>query len=74
MYSQLRDFQYLGDDGIFRSVPEYPEFPWFEGIVNAIIHRLSEASDKRCYEKKNIMRSRTRKFFFFALFCPSNFS
>ena len=57
MYSQLRDFQYLDDDGIFRSVPEYPEFPWFEGIVNAVTHRLSENSDKRCYEKKNIMRS-----------------
>ena len=40
MYSQLRDFQYLGDDGIFRSVPEYPEFPWFEGIVNAVTHAL----------------------------------
>ena len=39
MYSQLRDFQYLDDDGIFRSVPEYPEFPWFEGIVNAVTHR-----------------------------------
>lgn len=41
MYSQLRFFQYLDDDGIFKSVPEYPEFPWFEGIVNAIIHRYS---------------------------------
>ena len=39
MYSQLRDFQYLDDDGIFRTVPEYPEFPWFEGIVNAVTHR-----------------------------------
>ena len=41
MYLQLRDFQYLNDDGIFRSVPEYPEFPWLEGIVNAIIRRYS---------------------------------
>ena len=40
MYSQLRDFQYLDDDGIFRSVPEYPEFSWFEGIVNAVTHAL----------------------------------
>lgn len=39
MYLQLRDFQYLNDDGIFRSVPEYPEFPWFEGIVNAVTYR-----------------------------------
>ena len=45
-----------------------------EAVLNALVHRLSEASDKRCYEKKNIMRSRTRKFFFFALFCPLNFS
>ena len=45
-----------------------------EALVNALIHSLSEASDNLCYEKKNIMRSRTRKFFFFALFCPLNFS
>ena len=55
-------------------MPEYVERSYHEALVNAIAHRLSEASDKRCYEKKNIMRSRTRKFFFFALFCPSNFS
>ena len=40
MYSQLRFFQYLDDDGIFKSVPEYPEFPWFEGIVNAVTQKL----------------------------------
>ena len=55
-------------------LPEYVERSYHEALVNAIAHRLSEASDKRCYEKKNIMRSRTRKFFFFALFCPLNFS
>ena len=54
--------------------PDYAERAITEAIVNALIHRLSEASDKRCYEKKNIMRSRIRKFFFFALFCPLNFS
>lgn len=37
--SQLRDFQYLGENGIFQTIPEYPEFPWFEGIVNAVTHR-----------------------------------
>lgn len=36
---QLREFQYLGDDGIFRIIPEYPEFAWFEGIVNSLTHR-----------------------------------
>lgn len=39
MHSQLRDFQYLGEDGKFKIIPEYPEFPWLEGIVNAITHR-----------------------------------
>lgn len=36
---QLREFQYLGDDGRFKIVPEYPEFAWFEGLVNAVTHR-----------------------------------
>lgn len=36
---QLREFQYLGDDGRFKVVPEYPEFAWFEGLVNAVTHR-----------------------------------
>ena len=31
---------------------------------NGWTHRLSEASDKLCYEKKNIMRSWTNKVFF----------
>lgn len=37
--AQLREFQFLGEDGRFKIVPEYPEFAWFEGIVNAIAHR-----------------------------------
>lgn len=37
--TQLRDFQYLDLDGKFKSMPEYPEFAWFEGIVNAVTHR-----------------------------------
>lgn len=37
--SQLREFQFLGDDGIFKVIPEYPEFAWFEGLVNAVTHR-----------------------------------
>ena len=36
---QLREFQYLGDDGRFKIIPEYPEFAWFEGLVNAVTHR-----------------------------------
>lgn len=37
--SQLREFQFLGDDGKFKIIPEYPEFAWFEGMVNAVTHR-----------------------------------
>lgn len=37
--SQLRDFQLLHNDGRFTVIPEYPEFAWFEGIVNAVTHR-----------------------------------
>ena len=37
--SQLREFQFLGDDGVFKVIPEYPEFAWFEGLVNAVTHR-----------------------------------
>ena len=37
--SQLREFQFLGNDGKFKIIPEYPEFAWFEGLVNAVTHR-----------------------------------
>ena len=37
--TQLREFQYLGDSGQFKILPEYPEFAWFEGVVNAVTHR-----------------------------------
>lgn len=37
--SQLRDFSSLNDQGLFVTVPEYPEFAWLEGIVNAVVHR-----------------------------------
>lgn len=36
---QLREFQFLGEDGRFKIIPEYPEFAWFEGLVNAVTHR-----------------------------------
>ena len=56
--SQLREFQYLGDDGRFKVIPEYPEFAWFEGLVNAVTHRLSAYADNLCYRKPRVMRSR----------------
>jgi ATP-dependent DNA helicase RecG len=37
--SQLRDFQMLMPDGKFKVIPEYPEFAWLEGLVNAVNHR-----------------------------------
>lgn len=36
---QIRDFQFLNSDGTFVVIPEYPEFAWFEGIVNSLTHR-----------------------------------
>ena len=38
--SQLREFTGLDpSSGKFKTVPEYPEFSWLEGIVNAVTHR-----------------------------------
>jgi len=37
--SQLREFTHLNQDGVFETVPEYPEFAWYEGLVNAVTHR-----------------------------------
>lgn len=37
--TQLRDFTFLGKEGQFVTLPEYPEFAWFEGMINAIVHR-----------------------------------
>lgn len=38
--SQLRDFTSLNPlSGKFSTVPEYPEFAWLEGVVNAVTHR-----------------------------------
>jgi ATP-dependent DNA helicase RecG len=38
--NQLREFNFLNPKtGIFSTVPEYPEFAWQEGIVNAVTHR-----------------------------------
>lgn len=37
--SQMREFQQLGKDGKFKKIPEYPEFAWLEGLVNAVVHR-----------------------------------
>ena len=73
---RLNDLRVVIDGSSFKRIEtkSYPGASIREMVLNAICHSLSEASDKRCYEKKYIMRSRTRKFFFSALFCPLNFS
>jgi ATP-dependent DNA helicase RecG len=45
MSGQLREFQFLGKGGRFEVIPEYPEFAWFEGLVNAVTHRNYAFSD-----------------------------
>lgn len=38
--SQLREYQFqLPGKMEFAIVPEYPNYPWFEGLVNAVAHR-----------------------------------
>lgn len=40
IFGQLREFTALNmQTGKFQIVPEYPEFAWLEGIVNAVTHR-----------------------------------
>lgn len=40
LVTQLREFTALNQKtGMFQIVPEYPEFAWLEGIVNAVVHR-----------------------------------
>jgi ATP-dependent DNA helicase RecG len=37
---QLREFTHQDrESGRFIETPEYPEFPWYEGIINAVAHR-----------------------------------
>ena len=37
--AQIRELSFLGDDGKFKTVLEYPEFAWYEAVVNAVVHR-----------------------------------
>ena len=37
--TQIKEHTYLGQDGLFRTDEQYPEFCWTEIIVNAICHR-----------------------------------
>ena len=43
--TQLREFTSLDvKTGRFKVVPEYPEFAWLEGVVNAVTHRQYDMS------------------------------
>lgn len=45
--TQLREFTSLdGRTGRFQVVPEYPEFAWLEGVVNAVTHRQYSMSGR----------------------------
>ena len=37
--TQIKEITFLGKDGKFVTIPEYPEFCWKELIVNAVTHR-----------------------------------
>ena len=39
MEAQMREFQQLERNGVFKKIPEYPAFAWLEGLVNAVAHR-----------------------------------
>jgi ATP-dependent DNA helicase RecG len=36
---QMKEHSFLGDDGYFVTIPEYPETCWLELLVNAVAHR-----------------------------------
>ncbi len=37
--TQIRDYTKLGQNALFHTIPEYPDFCWTELIVNAVAHR-----------------------------------
>ncbi|MEF2922534.1 MAG: hypothetical protein U0O16_08865 [Holdemanella sp.] len=57
-YIDFRNQKHSSFSGLKRiDKRDYPEVAIREALLNLIVHRLSESSDNRCYEKKNIMRS-----------------
>lgn len=53
---QLREFQYLDEDGIFKIIPEYSEFAWFEGIVNSLTHMYDDVNKQIKDRVNNIIK------------------
>ena len=39
IHTQIKDSTHLTDDGVFETIPEYPEFTYVEGVTNAVTHR-----------------------------------
>lgn len=37
--TQIKEHSYLGEDGRFKTVAQYPEFCWTEMVVNSVAHR-----------------------------------
>lgn len=37
--TQIKEHSFLGQDGRFTTVPQYPEFCWTEMVVNSVAHR-----------------------------------
>lgn len=35
----MREFTHLNYEGVFETISEYPEFVWYEGLINAVTHR-----------------------------------
>ena len=50
MHSQLRDFQYLAEDGMFKTIPEYPEFP----LLCSIFYTLCQTRQQSCHLRINL--------------------
>lgn len=47
--SQIREFSFLGTDGKFKTVLEYPKFAWYEAIVNAVAHRAYDLKNSNIF-------------------------
>lgn len=39
IHTQIKDSTHLTNEGIFETIPEYPEFTYVEGVTNAVTHR-----------------------------------
>jgi len=49
--TQIRELSFLGTDGKFKTVLEYPEFAWYEAIVNAVVHRAYNLKNANIFVK-----------------------